>query len=83
MLKIYTVSNLSYLPKGIEKVIYIRGLGHILDYNIVDSFQSASGHSCEMVLLRVYTDSVTTNDNGSYIVLLDLSDDMIDHDNLF
>ena len=43
-------------------VISIRILGHILDNNIVDSFQSAhrAGHSCETALLRVYNDIVTT-----------------------
>ena len=90
MLKNYRpVSNLSFLSKVIEKVIYIRILGHILDNNIVDSFQSAyrAGHSCETALLRVYNDIVTTvgKGNGSFLVLLDLSAafDTIDHDNLF
>ena len=42
MLKNYRpVSNRSFLSKVIEKVISIRILGHILDNNIVDSFQSA------------------------------------------
>ena len=83
------VSNLSFLSKVIEKVISIRILGHILDNNIVDSFQSAYrvGHSCETALLRVYNDIVTTvgKGNGSFLVLLDLSAafDTIDHDNLF
>ena len=90
MLKKYRpVSNLSFLSNVIEKVISIRILGHILDNNIVDSFQSAykAGHSCETALLRVYNDIVTTlgNGNGSFLVLLDLSAsfDTIDHDNLF
>ena len=83
------VSNLSFLSKVIEKVISIRILGHILDNNIVDSFQSAyrAGHSCETALLRVYNDIVTTvgKGNGSFLVFLDLSAavDTIDHDNLF
>ena len=90
MLKNYSpVSNLSFLSKVIEKVISIRILGHILDNNIVDSFQSVyrAGHSCETALLRVYNDIVTTvgKGNGSFLVLLDLSAafDTIDHDNLF
>ena len=64
-------------------------MGHILDNNIVDSFQSAyrAGHSFETALLRVYNDIVTTvgKGNGSFLVLLDLSAafDTIDHDNLF
>ena len=89
MLKKYRpVSNLYFLSKVIEKVISIRILGHILDNNIVDSFQSAyrAGHSCETALSRVYNDIVTTigKGNGSFLVLLDLSAafDTIDHDNL-
>ena len=64
-------------------------MGHILDNNIVDSFQSAyrAGHSCETALLCVYNDIVTTvgKGNGSILVLLDLSAafDTIDHDNSF
>ena len=88
MLKIYRpVSNRSYLSKVIEKVISIRILGHILDNNIVGSFQSAyrADHSCETALLRVYNDIVTTvgKGKGSFLVLLDVSAafDMIDHDN--
>ena len=68
MLKIYrAVSNLSFLSKVTEKVISIRILGHILDNNIVDSFQSAyrAGHSCETALLRVYNDIVTTVGKGN------------------
>ena len=64
-------------------------MGHILDNNIVDRFQSAyrAAHSCETAILRVYNDIVTTvgKGNGSFLVLLDLSAafDTIDHDNLF
>ena len=63
-------------------------MGHILDNNIVDSFQSAyrAGHSCETALLRVYNIVTTVGKgNGSFVVLLDLSAafDTIDHDNLF
>ena len=90
MLKNYgPVSNLSFLSQVIEKVISIHILGHILDNNIVDSFQSAyrADHSCETALLRVYNDIVTTvgKGNGPFLVLLDLSVafDTIYHDNLF
>ena len=64
-------------------------MGHILDNNIVDSFQSAyrAGHSCETPFLCVYNDIVTTvgKGNGSFLSLPDLSYafDTIDHDNLF
>ena len=64
------VSTLSFLSKVNEKVISIRLLGHILDNNIVDSFQSAyrAGHSCKTALLRVYNDIVTAvgKGNGSF-----------------
>ena len=61
------VSNLSFLSKVIEKVISIRILGHILDNNIVDSFQSAYkvDHSCETALRGVYNDIVTTVGKGN------------------
>ena len=55
----------------------------------MDDFQSSykAGHSCETALLRVHNDIVTTieKDDGSYLVLLDLSAafDTIDHDTLF
>ena len=68
------VSNLSFVSKVIEKVISICILGHILDNNIVDSFQSAYrvGDSCETALLRVHNDIVTTvgKGNGSFLVLV-------------
>ena len=50
-----------------EKVISISILGHILDNNIVDSFQSAyrASHSCETDLLRVYNYIVTTVSKGN------------------
>ena len=79
----------TFLFYPVIEVISIRILGHILNNNIVDSFQSAyrAGHSCETALLRVYNDIVTTvgKGNGSFLVLLDLSAafDTIDHDNLF
>ena len=68
MLKKYRpVSNRSFLSKVSEKVISIRILGHILDKNIVESFQSAyrAGHSCETALLHVYNDIVTTVGKGN------------------
>ena len=72
-----------------QQVISICILGHILDNNIVDSFQSVyrAGHSCETALLCVYNDIVTPIGKGigSFLVLLDLSAafHIIDHDNLF
>ena len=50
-------------------------LGHILDNNIIDSFQSAymTGHSCKTVLLQIYINIVTNIGEGnvSCLVLLD------------
>ena len=83
------VLNLSFLSKLIEKVISSRILTHIADHDLIDKFQSAyrCGHSTETALLRVYSDIVTMvgKGNGSYLVLLDLSEafDTIDHDTLF
>ena len=61
-------------------------LGHILNNNIIDSFQSAymTGHSCKTVLLRAYYNDIVTNvskSNGSCLVLLNESTafDAIDH----
>ena len=67
MLKNYRpVSNLYFLSKVIEKVISICISGHILENNIVDSFQSSyrASHSCETALLRVYNDIVRTVGKG-------------------
>ena len=83
------VSNLSFLSKLIEKVNSSRILKHIADNKLIDKFQSAyrCRHSTETALLCVYNDIVTMvgKDNGSYLVLLDLSAafDAIDHDTLF
>ena len=62
---------------------------HLINNDIVDNVQSAykAGNSCEIDLLRVYNDIVTTigRGNGAMLVLLDLSAafDTIDHYNLF
>ena len=82
------VSNLSFLSKFIEKVIYSCILTQIDDNDLIDKFQSAyrCGQSIETALLRVYNDIVTMvgKGNGSYLVLLNLSTafDTIDHDTL-
>ena len=83
------VSNLLFLSKLIEKVIFSRILTHIVDNDLIDKFQSAyrCGRSTVTALLRVYSDIVTMvgKGNGSYLVLLDLSAafDTFDHDTLF
>ena len=65
--KYKSVSNLSFLSKVIEKVISIRILGHILENNIMDNFQSTyrAGQCCDTALLCVYNDIVTTVGKGN------------------
>ena len=83
------VANLSFNLKIIEKAIATQIHDHLINNDIVDNFQSAykAGHSCEIALLRVYNDIVTTigRSNGAMLVILDFSAafDTIDHDNLF
>ena len=83
------VANVSFISKIIEKAIATQIHDHLINNDIVDNFQFAykAGHSCEISLIRVYNDSVTTigRGNGAMLVLLDLSAafDTIDHDNLF
>ena len=71
------VSDLSFLSKLIGKVISSHILTHIADSDLIDKFQSAyrCGHSTVTALLRVYSDIVTMvgKGNGSYLVLLDLT----------
>ena len=56
------VANLLFISKIIEKAIATQIHSHLINYYIVDNFQSAykTGHSCETALLRVYNDIVTT-----------------------
>ena len=69
----------------IEKLLQPKYINHLINNDIVDSFQSAykAGHSCETALLRVYNDIVTTigRGNGAMLVL-SAAFDTIDHDNL-
>ena len=82
------VANLSYF-KNYLKAIATQIQSHLINNDIVDNFQSTykAGHSCEIALLRVYNDIVTTigRSNGAMLMLLDLSAtfDTIDHDNLY
>ena len=68
------VENLSFISKIIEKAIATQIHDHLINYNIVDNFQSAykAGHSCETALLRVYNDIVTTigRGNGAIIIII-------------
>ena len=77
------------IQKLFKKAIATQIHSHLINYDIVDNFQSAykTGHSCETSLLRVYNDVATTigRGNGAMLVLLDLSAAFvtIDHDDLF
>ena len=72
--------------KVIEKVVASRLLDHMVEIELLESFQSAcrAGHSTETALLRVHHDIVNAVDQkkGVFLVLLDLSAefDTVDHD---
>ena len=80
------VTNLTFVSKILEKVVFQQILSHI-DFNSLHAvFQSAykKYHSTETALLNVYTDLLDGIDSGKicYLNLLDLSAafDTIDHD---
>ena len=70
----------------IEKVVASRLLDHMVENELLESFQSAyrAGHSTETSLLRVHHDIVNGVDQKKdvFLVLLDLSAafDTVDHD---
>ena len=79
------ISNLPFLSKLLEKVVFHKLLSHLQENNLSNPFQSAyrAGHSTETVLLRIVNDilSALDNDNISVLLLLDLSAafDTLDH----
>ena len=79
------VSNLSFISKELERIVYFQFLNHITANKLIDKFQSAykPGHSTETALIRVVNDMLNAIDNGnlSLLTLLDLSAafDTIDH----
>ena len=83
------VSNLSFISKVIEKVVYSQITYHLIEHNLHEPLQSAyrKHHGTETALLRVNTDILRAVDNkrGVFLVLLDLSAafDTIDYDILF
>ena len=83
------VSNLSFISKILEKIVFKQIVTHLQDNQLIDNFQSAykSGHSTETALLKVVNDLVCDIDNGnvSFLTMLDLSAafDTIDHSILF
>ena len=79
------VSNLSFISKVLERIIFNQLISHISNNDLIEKFQSAykAGHSTETALLRVTNDLLCSIDKGniSMLTLLDLSAafDTIDH----
>ena len=79
------VSNLSFISKVLERIVYYQFLNHITANKLIDKFQSAykPGHRNETALIRVVNDMLNAIDNGnlSLLTLLDLSAafDTIEH----
>ena len=79
------ISNLPFLSKILEKVVFCKHLSHLQENNLSNPFQSAyqAGHSTETVLLSIVNDilSALDNDSISVLLLLDLSAafDTLDH----
>ena len=79
------MSNLSFISKALERIVYFQFLNHITANKLIDKFQSAykPRHSTETALIRVVNDMLNAIDNGnlSLLTMLDLSAafDIIDH----
>ena len=80
------VTNLSFISKVFERIIFEQLINHISKNELIENFQSAykAGHSTETALLRVANDMLCSIDDGniSVLTMLDLSAafDTIDHD---
>ena len=79
------ISNLNFISKVLERVLYSRLCYHLDSFPSLSSFQSAyrKFYSTETALIRIHTDLCLAMDNQrvSALVLLDLSAafDTIDH----
>ena len=80
------MSNLSFVSKLFERIIFDQIITHLIENNLIEKFQSAykAGHSTETALLRVVNDLLCFIDDGkiTMLTMLDLSAafDTIDHD---
>lgn len=79
------ISNLNFISKILERILYIRLRSHLESFSAVSPFQSAyrKFHSVETALLRIQNDLLTSAEKKqvSALVLLDLSSafDTVDH----
>ena len=79
------ISNLNFISKILERVIYNRLLAHLDSFSSISPFQSAyrKYHSTETALLHIHNDLLLSMENKrvSALVLLDLSSafDTVDH----
>ena len=80
------VSNLLFISKVLERVVFSQIGGHLSENNLNEKFQSAykARHSTETCLLKVTSDILNSIDDGhvSVLTMLDLSSafDTIDHE---
>uniref|UniRef100_A0A3Q3IT75 Reverse transcriptase domain-containing protein n=1 Tax=Monopterus albus TaxID=43700 RepID=A0A3Q3IT75_MONAL len=79
------ISNLPFLSKVLEKIVYAQLLAFLDEHNILETFQSGfkTQHSTESALVKVLNDIFLATDSGNCVVLvlLDLTAafDTVDH----
>ena len=71
------VSNLSHLPKILERIVHRQLIGYLEEFRLLPDVQSAyrCGHSTETAVLKVYSDLIDVISNGklALLSLLDLT----------